>query len=105
MKLAGGILGRVDDMFTVRGVNLYPSQVEDIVRRHAQVGEFLIEHRRIEQMDEVSLLVEMDGEDPSTARLEADLRQALGVRLTCRVVERGTLPRSEVKSSRILRVD
>ncbi|TMB46724.1 MAG: phenylacetate--CoA ligase [Chloroflexi bacterium] len=105
MKLLGGIRGRVDDMFTVRGVNLYPSQVEDIVRRHPQVVEFVIEHRRVRQMDEVSLLVEMDGEDSSTERLEADLRQALGVRLGCRMVERGTLPRSEVKSRRILRVD
>ncbi|MGA7909988.1 MAG: phenylacetate--CoA ligase family protein, partial [Candidatus Dormiibacterota bacterium] len=103
--LQGGILGRVDDMFTVRGVNLYPSQVEDIVRRHPSVAEFVIEHRRVRQMDEVTLLVEMAGDDLSTARLEADLRQALGVRLGCRVVERGTLPRSELKSTRIVRVE
>jgi phenylacetate-coenzyme A ligase PaaK-like adenylate-forming protein len=54
-------------------------------------------------MDEVSLLVEIAGEDP-TERLEADLRQALGVRLGCRVVETGTLPRSDLKSKRIVRV-
>src|SRR6202162_5393279 len=78
LKLVGGIRGRVDDMFTVRGVNLYPSQVEDIVRRHPQVVEFVIEHRRVREMDEVSLLVEIDGGDRSTQRLEADLRQAAG---------------------------
>ena len=105
LKLQGGILGRVDDMFTVRGVNLYPSQVEDIVRRHPSVVEFVIEHRRIRQMDEVTLLVEMAAGGLPTDRLEADLRQALGVRLGCRVVERGTLPRSELKSRRIVRVD
>ena len=105
LKLAGGIRGRVDDMFTVRGVNLYPSQVEDIVRRHPQVAEFVIEHRTIRQMDEVSLLVEIQGEDRSTDRLEADLRQALGVRLGCKVVPPGTLPRHELKSKRIVRVD
>ena len=105
VKLLGGIRGRVDDMFTVRGVNLFPSQVEDIVRRHPQVSEFVIEHRRQRRMDEVSLLVEMAGDDPSTARLEADLRQALGVRLGCRVVGPGTLPRSELKSKRIVRVE
>jgi phenylacetate-CoA ligase len=102
MKLVGGILGRVDDMFTVRGVNLYPSQVEDIVRRHKQVIEFVIERRRIRQMDEVALVVEIDGSDTSTERLEADLRQALGVRLECRVVPGGTLPRSELKAKRML---
>jgi phenylacetate-CoA ligase len=105
LKLVGGIRGRVDDMFTVRGVNLYPSQVEDIVRHHASVTGFVIEHRRIRQMDEVSLLVEIAGPDTSTERLEADLRQALGVRLGCRVVPTGTLPRSELKSKRLVRVD
>jgi phenylacetate-CoA ligase len=102
MKLVGGIRGRVDDMFTVRGVNLYPSQVEDIVRRHPRVTEFVIERRRVRQMDEVALLVEIQGEDASTERLEADLRQALGVRLECRVVPAGTLPRSELKAKRIV---
>jgi phenylacetate-CoA ligase len=104
LKLLGGIRGRADDMFTVRGVNLFPSQVEDIVRRHTQVVEFVIEHRRVRQMDEVSLLLEISGADRSTERLEADLRQALGVRLGCRVVEPGTLPHSELKSKRIVRV-
>jgi phenylacetate-CoA ligase len=104
LKILGGIQGRVDDMFTVRGVNLYPSQVEDIVRRHAEVSEFVIEHRRDRQMDEVTLLVETSVESFSSERLEADLRQALGVRLECRVVPRGTLPRSELKSRRIVRV-
>ncbi|MGH7763839.1 MAG: phenylacetate--CoA ligase family protein [Candidatus Dormibacteraceae bacterium] len=105
LKLAGGILGRVDDMFTVRGVNLYPSQVEDIVRRHPQVVDYAIEHRRHRRMDEVSLLLEMAGDHLSTARLEADLRQALGVRLDCRVVEPGTLPRSELKAKRVVHAE
>lgn len=104
LKILGGIHGRVDDMFTVRGVNLYPSQVEDIVRRYPEIAEFVIEHRRERQMDEVSLLVETSVESFSSDRLEADLRQALGVRLGCRVVPRGTLPRSELKSRRIVRV-
>jgi phenylacetate-CoA ligase len=104
LKITGGIHGRVDDMFTVRGVNLYPSQVEDIVRRYPEVSEFVIEHRRERQMDEVTLLIEAHSESFSSDRLEADLRQALGVRLECRVVPSGTLPRSELKSRRIVRV-
>jgi phenylacetate-CoA ligase len=90
-------------MFTVRGVNLYPSQVEDIVRRYPEISEFLIEHRSERQMDEVTLLVETSDGSFSTERLEADLRQALGVRLGCRVVASGTLPREELKSRRIIR--
>ena len=105
MKVVGGIQGRVDDMFTVRGVNLFPSQVEDVVRRHPEVIEFVIEHRRERQMDEVSLLVEVSSSAAGFAveRLEADLRQALGVRLECRVVPPGSLPRSEMKARRIRR--
>lgn len=103
LKIAGGIRGRVDDMFTVRGVNLYPSQVEDIVRRHPEVTEFVIERRVEREMDEVTLLVEA-GRGFSTERLEADLRQALGVRLGCKVVAAGSLPKSELKASRIRNV-
>jgi phenylacetate-CoA ligase len=105
MKLVGGIRGRVDDMLTVRGVNLFPSQVEEIVRRHAEVVDFLIELRRVRQMDEITVLVETSREGFLTQRLEADLRQALGVRIGCRVVEHGTLPRQELKANRLLRVD
>ncbi|HXN78357.1 MAG TPA: phenylacetate--CoA ligase family protein [Candidatus Dormibacteraeota bacterium] len=104
MKVIGGIQGRVDDMFTVRGVNLFPSQVEDIVRRYPEIVEFVIERRRERQMDEVSVLIETAVGDFSTERIEADLRQALGVRLGCRVVERGSLPRSELKAKRIRQV-
>src|SRR5205807_5729643 len=101
LKLVGGIQGRVDDMLTVRGVNLFPSQVEDIVRRYPEVTEFVIEHRRDRRMDEVAVLVETSVADFSTERVEADLRQALGVRLDCRIVTSGTLPRSELKARRI----
>jgi len=104
VKAVGGLRGRTDDMFTVRGVNLYPSQVEDIVRRHAGVAEFLIEHRRVRQMDEVTLLVEGADGEPLLERLRADLRQALGVRIDCRAVPAGTLPRAELKAQRLRRV-
>jgi phenylacetate-CoA ligase len=105
VKVVGGIRGRVDDMFTVRGVNLFPSQVEDIVRRHDGAGEFVLERRRVEQMDEVTLVVELADPGASTERLEADLRQALGVRLGCRPVPMGSLPRGELKSKRIVSLD
>jgi phenylacetate-CoA ligase len=104
-KVVGGLRGRVDDMFTVRGVNLYPSQVEDIIRRHPTVVEYVIEHRRARHMDEVTLLVEgMDGE-VQLERLGADLRQALGVRIDCRPVPAGTLPRAELKAQRLRRIE
>jgi len=104
VKAVGGLRGRVDDMFTVRGVNLYPSQLEDIVRRHPSVVEFVIEHRRVRQMDEVTLLVECADGEPPPERLGADLRQALGVRIDCRAVPAGSLPRAELKAQRLRRI-
>lgn len=101
LKFVGGIRGRVDDMFTVRGVNLYPSQIEDIVRRYPDIVEFVIERGVERRMDEVTLVVETRIDGFSTDRLEADLRRALGVRLGCRVVPRGMLPQSELKAKRI----
>ena len=104
VKVVGGLRGRLDDMFTVRGVNLYPSQVEDIVRRHARVVEFVIEQRRVRQMDEVTLLIEAADDESPLERLQADLRQALGVRIDCREVPAGTLPRAELKAQRLRRI-
>jgi len=103
-KLVGGILGRVDDMVTVRGVNLYPSQVEDIVRRHPQVVEFVLEQRRERQMDEVTLVIECTDGAVVAERLEAELRQALGARIGVRQVALGTLPRAELKAKRLIRI-
>ena len=104
-KLLGGIRGRVDDMFTVRGVNLYPSQVEDLVRRYPEIGEFCIEVRRVRGMEEATVLCESEGDaaEAVVARLAADLRLALGARIDCRVVAPGSLPHAELKSLRLRR--
>ena len=102
-KVAGGLRTRVDDMFTVRGVNLYPAQVEDVVRRHGGVGEIVIEAAVERAMDEVTVLLETE----STAVVEAvagDLRNSLGVRIECRAVPPGSLPRGELKAQRLRRV-
>jgi phenylacetate-CoA ligase len=105
-KMMGGIRGRVDDMFTVRGVNLYPSQVEDLVRRHAAIGEFCIEVRSVRGMEEVTILCECQGDDGEEAvsQLGNDLRLALGARIECRQVAAGSLPRSDIKSRRLRRL-
>jgi phenylacetate-CoA ligase len=104
-KMLGGIRGRVDDMFTVRGVNLYPSQVEDLVRRHTAIGEFCIEVREVRGMEEVTILCECQNDgDATLSRLANDLRLALGARIECRQVAAGSLPRSDLKSRRLRRV-
>ncbi len=105
-KMVGGIRGRIDDMFTVRGVNLYPSQVEDLVRLHAEIGEFCIEVREVRGMEEVTILCECQDNDGEAAVLQLanELRLALGARIECRQVASGSLPRSDLKSRRLRRV-
>ena len=107
MKIVGGIRGRVDDMVTIRGVNVYPSQVEDIVRRHPTVVEFVIECRTDRHMDEATVVVELtDGSasDDVCRSITEQLRTTLGVRIECRAVPTGTLPRPELKAKRLIRV-
>jgi len=91
-------------MFTVRGVNLYPSQVEAIVRRHGSVKEFRIERRRVRHMDEVTLVIDCGAATPPGEQLSTELRQALGVRIDVRVAAPDSLPRSEAKAVRVVTI-
>src|SRR5207302_1823411 len=59
-RLAGGILGRVDDMLVVRGMNVFPSVIEDVVRRFDCVDEFRLEVRRRAEMTDLRVVVEVD---------------------------------------------
>ena len=103
-RLEGGLLGRVDDMLVVRGVNVFPSALEGIVRRFPAVDEFQIEVFRRNEMDEVRLLVETgDGGAPVARSLEQAVRVALGIRVEVVPVPAQTLPRWELKARRLVR--
>lgn len=99
LTLPGGLIGRADDLMIVRGVNIYPSSVEAIVRMF-EVDEFRLVRTRHAAMEE--LLLEVEAGDEVAGRLAAELRQRLGVRIPTRVVAPGTLPRWELKAQRVL---
>jgi len=101
-RLDGGILGRLDDMLIVRGVNVFPSAIEAIVRRFA-VEEFQIEVFREGELDEVRVLVEIDGGESSAHRVQEALCTGLGLRLPVMPVGAGSLPRFELKARRVVR--
>jgi phenylacetate-CoA ligase len=98
VKLAGGIAGRVDDMVTVRGVNVFPSAIEAIVRRFAEVGEYRVELARVREMDELRCLVEAPAD--VAERVGVAIHRELGIRCLIEVVAVGTLPRFEMKAKR-----
>ena len=102
LRLEGGILGRLDDMLIVRGVNVFPAAVEGIVRRFPDVDEFQIEVFRAGELDEVRVLLEAG--DPATVRsVQEALHVGLGLRLEVRSVPLRSLPRHELKARRVVR--
>lgn len=104
-RLDGGILGRVDDMIIVRGVNVFPSTIEGIVRQFPEIDEFQIEVYTRGRMDEVRLLLEVKGNEPTptTHGVVEALRRALGIRVEAVAVPAQSLPRYELKAKRVLR--
>lgn len=98
--LDGGVLGRVDDMMVVRGVNIYPSAVEQIVRSFADVLEYRLTVRKCGAMDELSIEIEDRRQQPE--RVAEELRARLGLRVEVQAVPLGTLPRFEGKGRRLV---
>ena len=104
VKLAGGIAGRIDDMVTVRGVNVFPSAIESIVRRFAEIEEFRIELVRVHEMDELRCVVEARGASSDLAqRLAAAIHHDIGIRCAVETTAPGTLPRFEMKARRFVK--
>ncbi len=110
-RLAGGILGRTDEMLIVRGTNLFPSAIEGVVREFPEVSELRIEVSRVREMDEVRLLLEPAPGHASEQELSSlvgkvseTLQRRLLLRIACEAVPCGTLPRFELKARRLVRL-
>ena len=99
LTLPGGVLGRVDDMVVVRGVNIFPSSIESALRQFPQIEEFRIILTRAGELDEIE--VEVECPEELTPQVEQALRQALSLRAPVRVAPPGTLPRFELKARRL----
>ncbi len=103
LDLVGGILGRVDDMILVRGVNLYPTSVDAVVRRFEEIAEYQVLIDETAAMTEVSLRAEATPELANS--LEKALTEAFSLRIPVESVEPGSLPRFEMKAQRWVRRD
>jgi len=105
LYLEGGILARCDDMVVIRGVNIYPSAIENVVRRMPEIAEFMVEQRSVDSMEEIEIVIEPHaglGEEPIqlARRLENRLRDTFSLRIQVRPAGLMTLPRFEFKSNR-----
>jgi phenylacetate-CoA ligase len=97
--LEGGILGRVDDMVIIRGLNLFPSAVEGVIRG-VTAAEFRMVATRHGELDE--LLVELEGSQALADHAARSLREHLGFRIPVQPIADGTLPRWEGKARRFV---
>jgi phenylacetate-CoA ligase len=102
--LDGGIRGRVDDMIVLRGNNVYPSALQAIVHRFAEVVEYRIVVDRDGSLPRLRLDLEVSGGDPArvAARVDRAVRDELLFRAEVHLVPLGSLPRFELKARRVI---
>lgn len=100
--LEGGILGRSDDMLVVRGVNIFPSAVDAILRALPEIAEYRVHVTRNGAMTELAIEIESD-DDTAASRLAAKLTDSFTLRIPVTRVITGTLPRFELKARRWVR--
>lgn len=111
-RLPSGIYGRIDDMFTIRGENIYPSEIDAVVNKSPDYGgEHRIVITRDCAMDELVVRIEgtpevyAAGEERVTTfrlAMENDLRNTLGVRTKVEVVPLNSIPRTDFKARRVV---
>jgi phenylacetate-CoA ligase len=109
VRALGGFQGRADDLLSVRGLSLFPSAIEDAVRRAADVGdEFQIVVDRERDLDVLTIVAEPAPDVPEpawpavAAAVEAEVRARCELRPRVEVRPPGTLPKTEFKARRVV---
>jgi phenylacetate-CoA ligase len=100
VRLEGGVLGRADDMAIVRGVNIFPSSIEQIVRSFPEVVEYRAVVHKASHLDQ--LRVEVEDRLAQPERIAEELRLRLGLAVNVIAVPLGSLPRFEGKGKRFI---
>lgn len=109
VRAVEGFSGRADDMLNIRGITLFPSAIEEIVRSFPELGnEFQIVIETIHDLDELKVVVEPLPEVPDsayaelTSRLESAIRAQCELRATIELKPYGSLPKTEFKAKRVV---
>lgn len=100
------IAGRTDDMMKIKGVNVFPNQIEEVLREFPELSsEYQIRISHLEGKDTMRLYVETNGTVDFIAiskRIAERVKSRIGFTPLVKVVELGVLPRSEKKSRRVI---
>ena len=106
-RFDGGLLGRSDDMVTIRGVNVYPTAIENVIRQFASVDEFQVTVTTASEMHQLEVEIEVvPGNDSEHVRthVEQAIHHALSLRPTVKVAKPGALAHFEMKARRFRRL-
>lgn len=104
-RFDGGVIARADDMVVVRGVNIYPAAIENLLRRHDAVDEFRVTITTRREMAEIMIEIECRysvDDEPTVRAVRSAFESSLGLRPEVTAVRRGTLPRFELKAQRFV---
>lgn len=103
VRLDGGVLGRTDDMIAIRGNNFYPSALEEVIHRFAEVAEYRVAVDASAPLAELRVEIEpvAEGAGDLADRIAQAIRDDLLFRAEVILVKPGTLPRFEMKARRI----
>lgn len=107
-RFDGGLLGRSDDMVTIRGVNVYPTAIENVIRQFGSVGEFQVTVTTMHEMQDLEVQIEvLSGDDAEHVRthVEQAIYHALSLRPKVKVAKPGALAHFEMKARRFRRLD
>ena len=100
------IMGRTDDMMKIKGVNVFPSQIEEILQAFPEVSsEYQIRISHLDGKDTMRIYVETNGSvnfAELADRIAAKVKSVIGFTPLVKVVENGLLPRSEKKTKRVI---
>jgi phenylacetate-CoA ligase len=106
-RIIGGVVGRADDMIIVRGVNLYPSGIDNLIRGVPLVSEYEVEISRVAGLDELLIRIETADQvsfEAASRQITHSFRTAHSIRVTVEHSASGSLPRYEFKSRRFKRI-
>ena len=100
------IMGRTDDMMKIKGVNVFPSQIEEILKEFSEVSsEYQIRISHLDGKDTMRIYVETNGTvdfQDLSKRIASVVKSRIGFTPLVKVVEIGLLPRSEKKTKRVI---
>jgi phenylacetate-CoA ligase len=109
MRRMERVKGRTDDMLIIRGVNVFPSQIEAVLAEEKELApHYILEVTRPDRLDELEVIVETRiGLAPDAAKVVADravhlIKARVGVTTTVRAVVPGTIERSQGKAKRVI---